>query len=110
MSKWSHLSGQKVVRLNAELMPVNRFEAAMYRHYGITPSLVEAATPGEIIPHVADADAILVVSAALPEAVIDSLQQCKLISRLGNGTDKIDVARRQATRHLGNQCALLLRG
>ena len=29
----------------------------------------------------------------LPAAVIDSLEECRLISRIGNGTDKIDVAR-----------------
>jgi phosphoglycerate dehydrogenase-like enzyme len=93
MSKWSHLQRCKVVRLNAELMPVNRFEAAMYRHYGIRPLLVEANTPSEIIPHVEDADAIFAISVSLPEVVINSLRQCKLISRLGNGTDKIAVAR-----------------
>jgi D-3-phosphoglycerate dehydrogenase / 2-oxoglutarate reductase len=92
-AKWSHLKDCKVVRLNAELMPVNRFEAAMEQHYGITPILVEAETPDAIIPHVADADAIFAISVSLPEAVIDSLQCCKVISRLGNGTDKIAVAR-----------------
>lgn len=96
MSKWSHLQDFKVVRLNAELMPVNRFEAAMYRHYGITPTLVEAATPAEIIPHVHDADAVFAISVMLPEPVIDSLDRCRLISRLGNGTDKIAVARAKA--------------
>ena len=92
MPKWNHLQACKIVRLNAELMPVNRFEAAMYRHYGVTPVLAEAATPEEIIPHVADADAVFADSVALPEAVINSLERCKLISRLGNGTDKIAVA------------------
>ncbi len=93
MSKWNHLKDFKVVRLNAQLMPVNRFEAAMYRHYGITPTLVEANTPDEIIPHVVDADAIFAISVSLPEAVVNSLNQAKLISRLGNGTDKIAVER-----------------
>jgi phosphoglycerate dehydrogenase-like enzyme len=93
MSKWSHLKDFKVVRLNAELMPVNRFEAAMYDHYGITPVLVEAETPEEIIPHVEDADAVFAISVSLPEVVIDHLDKCKLISRLGNGTDKIAVDR-----------------
>jgi phosphoglycerate dehydrogenase-like enzyme len=93
MSKWSHLAARKVVRLNAELMPVNRFEAAMYTHYGITPILVEADTPDAIIPHVRDADALYAISVSLPEAVIDALQHCRVISRLGNGTAKIAVAR-----------------
>jgi D-3-phosphoglycerate dehydrogenase len=93
MSKWGHLKDLKVVRLNAELMPVNRFEAAMYRHYGITPVLVEADTPDEIIPRVEDCDAVFAISVSLPVEVINSLKQCKLISRLGNGTDKIAVER-----------------
>jgi D-3-phosphoglycerate dehydrogenase len=93
MSKWSHLHDFKIVRLNAELMPVNRFEAAMYRHYGIEPSLVEAETPEEIIPYVEDCSALFAISVALPEAVINSLKQCRVISRLGNGTDKIAVER-----------------
>jgi D-3-phosphoglycerate dehydrogenase len=93
MSNWSHLKDFKIVRLNAELMPVNRFEAAMYQHYGISPTLVEATTPEEIIPHVKDADALFAISVSLPEPVINSLQQCRLISRLGNGTDKIAVQR-----------------
>lgn len=93
MSKWSFLRDCKVVRLNAELMPVNRFEAALEKYYGITPILVEAETPDAIIPHVEDADAIFAVSVSLPEIVIDNLRQCKVISRLGNGTDKIAVGR-----------------
>src|SRR3954447_19107425 len=93
MSNWSHLKDCKIVRLNAELMPVNRFEAAMYKHYGITPVLVEADTPDKIIPQVVDADAVFAISVSLPEPVINSLEQCKLISRLGNGTDKIAVQR-----------------
>ena len=32
------------------------------------------------------------VSVALPEVVIESLSHCRVISRLGTGTDKIDVA------------------
>jgi phosphoglycerate dehydrogenase-like enzyme len=93
MSKWSHLKDFKIVRLNAELMPVNRFEEAMYRHYGIDPVRVEAATPEEIIPYVKDADAVFAISVSLPQVVIDGMERCKLISRLGNGTDKIAVER-----------------
>ncbi|MCC6457867.1 MAG: hypothetical protein IT328_23125 [Caldilineaceae bacterium] len=93
MSKWSHLNDFKIVRLNAELMPVNRFEAAMYRHYGISPLLIEATTPDEIIPVVEDCDALFAISVSLPEEVVNCLKQCKVISRLGNGTDKIAVER-----------------
>lgn len=83
----------RVVRLNATLMPPPPREAALYRRYGLAPQLVEANTPEAIIPLVAECDAIVVVSAALPRAVIDRLDRCRVISRLGIGTDKIDVAR-----------------
>lgn len=81
----------RFVRLNAEVIPVNPTEAALYRHYGIAPILVDAYEPEHIIARVADCDALAVVSASLPEPVIKSLTRCTIISRLGNGTDKIDV-------------------
>ena len=81
----------RFVRLNAEVIPVNPTEAALYRHYGIAPDLVDAYEADDIIAGVADCDALAVVSASLPEPVIRSLAGCTIISRLGNGTDKIDV-------------------
>lgn len=81
----------RFVRLNAEVIPVSPTEAALYRHYGITPVLVDAYEADDIIEGVADCDALAVVSASLPEDVIKSLARCRIISRLGNGTDKIDV-------------------
>lgn len=81
----------RFVRLNAEVIPINPTEASLYRHYGISPTLVDAYEPEDIIAGVADCDALAVVSASLPEPVIRSLTSCTIISRLGNGTDKIDV-------------------
>ena len=81
----------RFVRLNAEVIPINPTETALYRHYGITPVLVDAYEPDDIIAGVANCDALAVVSASLPEPVIKSLAKCAIISRLGNGTDKIDV-------------------
>ncbi len=81
----------RTVRLNAALMPVRPVEAALCREYGLAPTCVEAHTPEEIISNVAGCDAIFVVSAALPRAVIESLTRCQVISRMGNGTDRIDV-------------------
>lgn len=81
----------RFVRLNAEVIPVSPTEAALYRHYGISPVLVDAYEPDDIIAGVADCDALAVVSASLPDPVIRSLTRCTIISRLGNGTDKIDV-------------------
>ena len=81
----------RIVRLNANLMPVTPAEARLYKQFGLTPVEVEAFTPDEIIPFVAECDALAVVSASLPVEVIDSLSKCRLISRLGNRTDKIDL-------------------
>lgn len=83
----------KIVRLNAEMHGVTEYEEAALRHYGMTPIRVEARTPEEIIPIVHDADAVFAVSVLLPREVIDSMERCKVISRMGAGTDKIDVAR-----------------
>jgi D-3-phosphoglycerate dehydrogenase len=80
-----------VVRLNAYLRPVSPFEAEQHRLHGLAPLQVEANTPEEIIPHVAACDALFVISSALPTPVIESLARCRVISRMGMGTDKIDV-------------------
>ncbi len=92
MSSWDHLKECRVVRLNATLFPIRPPEAELYHRYGISPLSVEANTPEEQIPQLADCDAILIVSAPLPRQVVRSLTRCRIISRLGAGTDKIDVA------------------
>ena len=91
MLDWQQLEKTKVVRLNAVLNP-NPFEADLFQQYHLNPRHVEAATPEEIIPYVEDCDALFAVSVKLPTPVIESLKHCKVISRLGTGTDKIDVA------------------
>ncbi|MCX6030743.1 MAG: C-terminal binding protein [Chloroflexi bacterium] len=73
------------------LGPVSDFEADQYRQHGLAPVQVEANTPEEIIPHVKDCDALFVVSTALRAPVIESLARCRVISRMGMGTDKIDI-------------------
>ena len=85
------LSSFRVVRLNAELFPMGEYEASLYQKYGIKPVEVEANTPTEIIPHVAEADALFAISVALPAPVVEALERCRVISRLGTGTDKIAV-------------------
>ena len=92
MSDNQHKISQfRVVRLNATISPVDEYETSLYKRYDIQPLLIEANTPEEIIPQVSDCDAILVVSTALPTQVIENLSRCRIISRLGIGTDKIDV-------------------
>lgn len=87
------VSSTPVVRLNADMFPVSATERDLWQRYGITPVEIEASRPRDIIPYVGSAHAVCVISASLPTEVIDALDECRLISRLGNGTDKIDVAR-----------------
>jgi D-3-phosphoglycerate dehydrogenase len=82
----------RIVRLNAELHPVTEYESEQYARFGLSPAMVEARTPAEIIPHVAQADAVFAVSVALPGPVIHAMSRCLVISRMGTGVDKIDVA------------------
>ncbi len=81
----------RVVRLNAALFPIDAYEAGLYRQYGIEPVEVEAAAPGDILAQAADADAVFAISVALPAVVVAGLARCRVISRLGAGTDKIAV-------------------
>lgn len=88
---WSFMRTKRIIRLNARLFPVGDYERGIWQHFGMQPIEVEAATPAEIIPLVADCDALFAISVSLPAEVIDSLAQCQVISRLGTGTDKIAV-------------------
>ena len=92
MRSWSDLENCRIVRLNATLFPVSEFEASLYEKYNLRPLQIEANSREEIIPHVEDCDALFAISVSLPETVVSSLSRCRVISRLGAGTDKIDVA------------------
>ena len=92
MTGTATLTSSRIVRLNAELFPVGDEEAALWRKHHLAPIQVEANTAEDIIPLVADCDALFAISVAVPEAVIDSLDRCRVVSRMGVGTDKIDVA------------------
>ena len=80
-----------LVRLNAATNPVQPSETAQYRRYGLEPLQIEANEPDKILEHAADCTVLFVVATALPRPVVEGLQRCRLISRLGNGTDKIAV-------------------
>lgn len=82
----------RVVRLNAEMHPVSAYEREEYARFGLAPVLAEARTPDELIPLVAQADAVFAVSVTLPAEVIRAMEKCLVISRMGTGVDKIDVA------------------
>ena len=89
----ANLQEFRVVRLNALVNPIPALETELCQRYGINAIPVDTHSPEELIPLIEDCDALFVVAAEMPRKVIDSLQHCRLISRLGNGTDKIDVAR-----------------
>ena len=90
------LSAFHIVRLNGQLFPVTRYETERYQHYRIQPQVVELVGAAAILQQAEDCDALLVVSEALDAETIAGLRRCRVIARLGAGTDKIDVA--QATR------------
>ena len=56
-------------------------------------TVVDAEAPDEMIPLVRDADVVTLVGTKVPTKVVDAMQKCRLIARMGTGTDKIDVAR-----------------
>ena len=85
------LSHFKVVRLNADQFPITDFEHEKYREFGIVPATFEFDSKQSLIDAVRDADAVMVVSEALSAATIHAMEKCRVICRLGAGTDKIDI-------------------
>src|SRR5262245_14519841 len=81
----------KAVRLNATTYPVEPAERAELARVGCQFIAIEGQRPDEIVDAAADCDALLVVSAYVPASVIERLSKCRVISRLGAGTDRIDI-------------------
>lgn len=86
------LSSYRIVRLNAHLFPAGSFEREQWQRYGIKPVEMEPETPDALMACLADCDALFIVSSALPARVVEVLSRCRVISRIGVGTDKIDIA------------------
>jgi D-3-phosphoglycerate dehydrogenase len=82
----------KAVRLNALTYPVEPQERAELELAGAQLACIEGQSAGEILATAADCDALLVISAQVPEAVLDRLERCRVVARLGAGTDRIDIA------------------
>jgi D-3-phosphoglycerate dehydrogenase len=80
------------VRLNAVTYPVEPAEAVELQRAGAELFPIEGQAPEEILTAAADCDALLVVSSYVPGTVIERLSRCRVIARLGAGTDRIDVA------------------
>ena len=73
--------------------PTHELEEAELRASGLDYELVRLNTRSadELIPHVRDAHALIVQWASISRPVIESLQQCRVISRYGIGVDMIDL-------------------
>ena len=96
MKTFDDLSKFHVFRLNGQLFPVSRYETERSRNYQLQPEIVELSGATEILRQAGNCDALLVVSETLDKETIAGLKRCRVIARLGAGTDKIDVA--EATR------------
>lgn len=83
----------KIVRLTAPIFVPGDYERQAFAKAGLHPIIVDAADPDEIIRHVADADVVALIGTKLPTKIVDALARCRCISRMGTGTDRIDVAR-----------------
>ena len=73
--------------------PDHSLEAGVLRDSGLDINLVRLQTrdPEELIPQVHDADALIVQWATINRKLIETLTQCKVISRYGIGVDMIDL-------------------
>ncbi len=81
-----------VLRLNAETFPMSEEERAVLADAGLKVREIEGFDAAEIIANAPEADAVMICSTYLPKEVIDHLGRCRIVSRLGTGTDKIDRA------------------
>jgi D-3-phosphoglycerate dehydrogenase len=83
----------RIIRLTAPIFPQEDFERTAFAAAGLQPVIVDSADPDEIAAHVADADVVALIGTKLPTPVVDTMARCRLIARMGTGTDRIDVAR-----------------
>jgi len=81
-----------VLRLNAATSPVSPDERKILAT--VEAEIVEVEQP-EACGCLEQVDAVMIVSAYLRTPLIKRMTRCRIISRMGTGTDKIDVA--QAT-------------
>jgi len=80
-----------VARLNAVTFPMMDVEREILSQTHAEIVELEGATDDEILDVAEKADAVMIVSAWLHGSVIRKMNRLKVISRMGTGTDKIDV-------------------
>ncbi len=86
------MSERLVVRLNATTFPMIASERDILARAEARVVEIEGDTQEAIVTAAADAEAVMVVSAYVRGPTVDALRRCRVISRLGTGTDKIDIA------------------
>ncbi|MHB9070981.1 MAG: C-terminal binding protein [Sedimentisphaerales bacterium] len=82
----------QIVRLNSRTFPITGIESEILAPLNAELVAIEGSTDSEIIVAAQNCDAMMVVSAYVRGPVIESLKRCKIISRMGTGIDKIDIA------------------
>lgn len=82
-----------VLRLNAKTFPVKPEERRILDEVGV--SLIEVEQPEEC-ECLGSIDAVMIVSAYLRTPTVRQLTRCRIVSRIGTGTDKIDVEQASA--------------
>ena len=87
----TQFSDYKVVRLTAPIFGTSEKELRAFAARGLSVTVVDAEDPDEMIPLARDADVIALIGTKLPARVIEMLERCRVIARMGAGTDKIDV-------------------
>ena len=86
-------SDYTIVRLTAPIFGTSPAELEAFAARGLSVRVVDAERPDELIPLVRDADVLSLIGTRLPASVIETMPRCRVIARMGAGTDKIDVAR-----------------
>lgn len=86
-----------VLRLNSDTFPQTEEERHELYAAGLDVRSREALGPADLETLLPAISTLLVVSAKIPAQVMERLENCRIISRYGSGTDNIDVA--AATRH-----------
>lgn len=85
-----------ILRLNAETFPMTAEEREILARAGGCLVEIEGYCEEETARAAREADAVMVVSAYLHAPTIAAMTRCRIISRIGTGTDKIDIE--EATR------------
>lgn len=82
----------QIARLNSQTGPLSPREVEILSPLEPCIAEAEGETDEEVLSVARDCDAIMVIASYVRAAVIDQLTRCRLVSRLGTGVDKIDVA------------------